>query len=912
MVHSEFINVNLLSDKSFAESLTSNTNKFYLLPTNLNDNCPKKDQKNLCDIIEMLSKNSSDKSALTRMRIAYDVVFSLPTELCRGNSEHGMTIKSLAELLDKLEYDDNLILKNAEEYHVVIDDEKGAREEAAREVAKLFQQMVFLGLNLDIKMKSEIEKALIKDRFRANYTKLNAEIGIQKSYLKQALEQANLTESGKKRVGNMAESFDHMIEELEKARKRPIRIAAMGTKKAGKSVVINSLLKCDYAPTSSELPTPNVIKYIPADSDAPLTLDYGEKKGMVFNSAKELSDFIGNEFLEAQKHTGEGSGLADMIIHYPSDELNGYEVWDTPGPNFAGAGEEHHKIADECIKEADVCIFVMNYSNHLTDDEVGFLQKIHKTFKEENKFYSLFITVNRIDERYAAEVEKSVNRILDYIRLRLEGLDYKNIIIFGTSALQSFCLDKVVKLLAEDGEKVTEDTVLSSIDWDELFEKHGDYETPIDFVDSSAKKLKRFHKIPRPDVKTLENFSGIPQLWHHVRYIGEQKVDTEIVDHVVSGCEMEFDKINNALLVTELRDLSEEDSLRLKELQEQLTDLKVTVEESMAEVTVHDDGKQSVLLRAAKGDIIEQMTDFKRDAINSALARSNEIIKRAELNDDDVEKMQQKSRTDNVQKLLMQIDEILKGANGGSEKKFLKLLENEGEKLSECIEKKVGMVQERIVRKTEEVKKSVASDSVAGNMMRSFAVPQFPVSLNKLSSTARGLNIDITNHLADIAKDANRIDKEVRKRIVTRERESEGLWEGFCSFFGKKYYEDVEEFYTVNVIKADADKFKNFIQQVLRDYIKAQLDDSHEVMKKEVMDNLDEIYLDLGEQCQQISNTYKQIFDTFAEDINNALDETSAHKQAIDHDIEVLMDIKENVQPFFDLWHGILSGKTVG
>ena len=217
-----------------------------------------------------------------------------------------------------------------------------------------------------------------------------------------------------------------------------------------------------------------------------------------------------------------------------------------------------------------------------------------------------------------------------------------------------------------------------------------------------------------------------------------------------------------------------------------------------------------------------------------------------------------------------------------------------------------------LVRKTEEVKKSVASDSVAGNMMRSFAVPKFPVSLNKLSSTARGLNIDLTNRLADIAKDTNRIDKEWRTREVTKERESKGLWEGFCSFFGRKYYEVVEESYTVNVIKADADKFRNCIQQILRDYIKEQLEDSHEVMKKEVIENLDEIYLDLGEQCQQISNTYKQIFDTFAEDINNALDETSAHKQAIDHDIEVLMDIKGKVQPFFDLWHGILSGKAAG
>ena len=64
----------------------------------------------------------------------------------------------------------------------------------------------------------------------------------------------------------------------------------------------------------------------------------------------------------------------------------------------------------------------MNYSNHLTNDEVTFLKNIHSLFKENNKFYSLFITVNRIDERYAVNEEKSVDRILDYISTRLEDL----------------------------------------------------------------------------------------------------------------------------------------------------------------------------------------------------------------------------------------------------------------------------------------------------------------------------------------------------------------------------------------------------------------------------------------------------------------------------------------------------------
>lgn len=945
MEHCEILDVERLEDKTLVKTLTANADKFYLLPNS--------SHVNLCDVIDKLSKNSSDKSALTRVRIAYDLDFILPTELRRGNSEQGESVQTFSELLDKFAYDENLILQNAEDYHVVIDDEdekalanavarakeeakveaekeakiksesmtevdieayiKAAEEEAvkdipAKAVAKLFQQTVFLNLNLDIKLKSEIAKSLIKDRFRANYTRLCDEINAQQEYLSQALEHADLTENGKKRVGNMIGSFEAMIAGLQKARKRPIRIAAMGTKKAGKSVVINSLLKRDYAPTSSELPTPNVIKYIPADKNADLTLEY-KGKTLAFNSAKELSDYIGNEFEIAQSHTGEGSGLEDMIIHYPSDDLNGYEVWDTPGPNFAGAGEEHHRIADECIKEADVCIFVMNYSNHLTDDEEKFLEKIHKTFKEENKFYSLFITVNRIDERYAAEVEKSVNRILDYIRLRLEQLDYKNIVIFGTSALQSFYLDKVLKLLAKDEVVIDDDNTLDDV-IHKAKKKHRDFMTPLRFVEDSIKNLEDFHEIEEPSVNTLENFSGVPQLWHHVRYVGEQKVDTEIVDHVVSGCEMEFDKLNNALLVTELVDLSEEDSVRLKDLQNKLVGLKDTVDLAMRGVVAYTDGRRSVDFRATKGDVGEQIDDVKREAIKATVDRNKVISKRANLTDYDVEEMQQGRTTGNVKNLLEQIDQIMIGANDGSERKFLRTIEIEGENLCKRIEKTVADAQEKIIRKTDEVKESVNSDSVAGNMIQSFAVPQFPVSLSKLSSKARWLNLGIADELQDIAQDATRIDQETRTRTVTKKRKKRGFWE-YVTFW-KDRYEDVEEEYSENVVKADAAKFRKQISRVLEDHIKEELEESHVVMRKDVMDKLGKVYDDAGKQCEIISNTYKNIFDTFAEDVNNALDETSAHKRAIEHDIVVLKDIKQKVQPFFDLWRGILSGKANG
>ena len=434
-----------------AKKILDSPKKFYLLSASLN--------MKLCNVIDSLSKTLKDRAALTCVRFAYNIYFELETEICFGDNEEALKVYSLAELLDKIEFDENLILRR-EDYHIVINDDDVEPEKADKAVAKLFQQTVFLNLNIDIKKKS---------------------------------------------------------------RRPPLKIAILGSRKAGKSVVINCLMKRDYAPTSAVLPTPNVIKYIPADAKSDLILEYkGEKKS--FDSAENLSDFIGREFEEAQNHTGEGSGLADMIIHYPCDDLSGYEIWDTPGPNFAGAGDEHQKIAEECILAADVCIFVMNYSNHLTNDEVKFLKVIREVLEENNKLNSLIFVVNRIDERYAAEVEKSVNRILDYISGRLEELGYKDSIIFGTSALQSFYLDKVLAILKDLDIEVGEDDTFFDV-LRRFRKEHREYMIFSRFMEEALKNLEDFHNIEDADAKTVKNFSGIPQLLRYINHIGELKAD---------------------------------------------------------------------------------------------------------------------------------------------------------------------------------------------------------------------------------------------------------------------------------------------------------------------------------------------------------------------------------------------------
>ena len=922
--------------KATIKTIEHNADKFYLLQSGW--------QTNLWEVVEQLGKVSEDENTLTKMRIAYDLKFDLRTVLKTGGdlSAEGTEVKRLADLLEIMEFDDNLNLSRAD-YHVIINDDgiepNEGTDEASRAVAKLFQQTVFLNIvGLDIQKKSEIKKALIKTRFRENYSKLREEILSNKAFIESKLSDGTkLSSESRERASKIIAAFDAMLAEFDKAKARPIRIAAMGTKKAGKSVVINSLLKRDYAPTSSTLPTPNTIKYIPADPKKPLTLEYAGKT-YTFKTDKEISDFIGDEFKRAQKITGEGAGLPDMTIYYPCDELNGYEVWDTPGPNVAFT-DEHQKNAEACIKEVDVCIFVMNYSNHLTNDEVTFLKNIHSFFKDNNKFYSLFITVNRIDERYAVNEEKSVDRILDYIGSRLEALTppYKNIVIFGTSALQSFYLDGVIDLVKADRREDGEDVdALPLIDADSirpLKRAHKDALTPIKFIGDALGNLEDFHGIEKATEKELYALSGVPQLWSYTQYIGGSKTDVEIVDSVVGKFDTAFDEVKNSLIVADLLDLTDKDRKYLLELVELIKGLRVEVENAIDAVRpLMGEGK----IYRAVDNVGESVRSNRRQAQNDAVARSKDILNNAGLSSSDVEFMAKGQQPQKIKDLNRTIAQMVLAVNKRSVATLDKVKEKICNTYIRDAEKAIQTAQETITQKTDEVKKKV-TNATAKSIMESFKTPTFPPAIDRLMAEFQRIDAGVDNGLlSGAAKGSHRVEYEQKTRTEyrtvekqeirtgTRKREASGIWENIRSFFGKDYYEDYDYVYkwneeepyqvsyTVSHDVYDVEAFKREIARELQFRISRAIEDAHDKMDSAVKDEIRKIFSNVQAQCDQIGASYKRLYADFEKDINMATDKTNAHRQALERDIDTFNAIKNKLQLFINLWNGILHGDAKG
>ena len=193
--------------------------------------------------------------------------------------------------------------------------------------------------------------------------------------------------------------------------------------------------------------------------------------------------------------------------------LSKFRLIDTPGPNFAGA-KDHAKITMDTLDKVNGVIFVMNYSQHLTSDEICLFDDIYKTFNNDKVQKTILIAINRIDEMYASEDIKSYERIASYIHYRLMELGYENVLVLSVSAIQAVYTEKIRQLLTfECG------TLIERLK--KLKKKYRDTDsgTFISFVDKSITELEDFHGVEIDNVHELKKISRIDYLCHLIQWL---------------------------------------------------------------------------------------------------------------------------------------------------------------------------------------------------------------------------------------------------------------------------------------------------------------------------------------------------------------------------------------------------------
>ena len=222
-------------------------------------------------------------------------------------------------------------------------------------------------------------------------------------------------------------------------------VGVFGTKKAGKSALINALLGNEYAVSSPMLPTPNKVTYSAANKDAKeISLTY-KNSAQNFHTVNDLQKFLTEENSLANKNSDTLEEMTVTLPDFPAF-LNGARLIDTPGSNFA-ASKGHADIIRKTLAEVPNAIFVMNYSQYLTQDELKLFDKLYKQFNSPKVKRPILIALNRVDEIFDSEESKSYERVADYIHYRLTALGYENFLVVGVSAIQAVYFDEITRLI---------------------------------------------------------------------------------------------------------------------------------------------------------------------------------------------------------------------------------------------------------------------------------------------------------------------------------------------------------------------------------------------------------------------------------------------------------------------------------
>lgn len=406
-----------------------------------------------------------------------------------------------------------------------------------------------------------------------------------------------------------------------------MKVAAAASKKSGKSVVVNSMLECELAPTSLELATPNTCVY--KKSDKYYLLYKGEKK--VFNTPKELKECILPIFQRAQFDKENHYAIENMEIGYipKNEKLASLTIYDTPGPDLAGVkGGLQEKAANDAVEEADVVIFPIDYTKYLTDSETEWLKSIKSIFSKKNKFYSLIFDINKTDERFTSKGNKCIVRVIDFIREKLISIapEFKDSIIFGTSALTYFNALAIPEI--EGYEDMADGTfsdifaeIDSRIDTNKLEQDELDM---LMFIQEQSNRFKRNFNVKVTNLQQIKRYSGMPDLLNYVNYITQNKARFERLNNLMHNIDLEVANIWNKFKFKDLEIGLAQKKEKLEKAKEILDNFRKEIvkiyDDRYPDIKIKANNKQlkSISLRNGfkeKDAKLDNLTGYVRDSI---------------------------------------------------------------------------------------------------------------------------------------------------------------------------------------------------------------------------------------------------------------------------------------------------------
>lgn len=532
----------------------------------------------LCEYIDKFNLNESED--LYTMKICKEIN---PIDV----DYQGKNYTKFSDLLQNL---------NQEEQSTIVvkgDLDENHTAEVRTQLSAIVQQFVYLNIPLgkiQVVTEKEAKDLEIIKRYETNVT------------LYEQLAKSVYDDVADKQFPNNDKLKNDVLTSLKKiqgyiaeSRETELKVAAVACRKAGKSVVVNSMLECEMAPTSLELATPNTCVYRKSDS---YYLNY-EGKSIKFASPQESKKYLLDVFKSVEFDSENGYGIEDMELGYISqnESLSSLVIYDTPGPNLAGAFK-HEESAVKAIDNTDVGIFLINYVNHLTNDEESLLKKIKGVFEGKKKYHSLIFDINQTDHRFTNEGDKCLVRVIDFIREKLISIapEFKDSIIFGTSALTYF---NALETPAINGFEDLKTTEVDNIEYEigarmAKNKLNGEQKTKLKFLKDQVGNAATFMNQTFINLQQVKQFSGMPDLLNYVNYITQNKARAERLNNLIYSIDSEIISIWNLFKFADLEN-------QLAENKEKLEKAKKILETFHNEVkTIYDDTYPDIVEKAKK------------------------------------------------------------------------------------------------------------------------------------------------------------------------------------------------------------------------------------------------------------------------------------------------------------------------
>lgn len=491
----------------------------------------------LYSYIGSLEDNGINNAIMFKLKICREIKGIDLSFLRAGKEEQKLT--SLSSLISLLDGTPCSVIVN--------DNDRGV-------LADVSQQLIYIGYPLtavNIMLRNEAKDAEKTQRFMNQINNISTAIdkavtGIDK--ISAEWEGSDKLPADKMKecidlIGEARQRCQAIQEKVRKAQSVEMTIAVAASKKTGKSVIVNSMIGEEIAPTSLLLPTPNTCIYTksPDDkyhlilNDEPNKDNVIQKKQSVFASRKDVYEILKKEFDDSVK---ENKPVVDMTIQYPTtgNNFESYTIFDTPGPDFA-ADDNHARAAREAMKVCDVAIFAIDFTKYLTDTEKEYLEKVKADFNENQKYASLIFAINKLDQKYTdANGSKSTTYVIDFIKHQLMNLGdmYKDCIVFATSALQYYDTIHCEKEIGSEFSQL-----------DDLYDlrklMNGQPENirfELQNLQNMASTYSNQMGLERVSPADMKQYSGMPDLLSYAAYICKSKARHEIVNNITATIDL--------------------------------------------------------------------------------------------------------------------------------------------------------------------------------------------------------------------------------------------------------------------------------------------------------------------------------------------------------------------------------------